>query len=242
MIETQKDSAVPLYEQIYDDILQKIDSNEWAAGARIPAEMQLCDLYNVSRITVRKAIEDLALAGHLVRYRGKGTFVRVEHIENKLSKFYSFSESLRAVGINEVAEVLAFEEIAASGQVAKDLMLSAAQTNVYKITRLRSVNDVPYAVEASYIPKHLFKNITAESIGANGLYNSMRMLGVAPIRAKETFRAAALGGLEAKLLQLDIHTPVMRIDRVTYNGTVVVEYCCSTVRGDFFTYSVDLEC
>jgi len=242
VIAAQKDSAVPLYEQIYDDILHKIETHEWAAGARIPAEMQLCKRYNVSRITVRKAIEDLALAGHLVRHRGKGTFVRVEHIENKLSKFYSFSESLRAVRINEVAEVLAFEEMTASGQLAKDLMLTTTQKKVYKITRLRSVNDVPYAVEASYIPKHLFKQMTAESVGTNGLYNSMRMLGIAPIRAKETFRAAALSGLEAKLLQLDIHAPVMHIDRVTYNGSVVVEYCCSTVRGDFFTYSVDLEC
>jgi len=241
MSEAQKDSAVPLYEQIYDDILQKIGTHEWAAGARIPAEMQLCERYNVSRITVRKAIEDLALAGHLVRYRGKGTFVRVEHIENKLSKFYSFSESLRAVGINEVAEVLAFEEVIATGQIAKDLLLSSAQVQVYRITRLRSVNDVPYAVESSYIPKHLFKQMTAESVGINGLYNTMRMLGVAPIRAKETFRAAAMSGLEAKLLQLDIHAPVMHIDRVTYNGSVVVEYCNSTVRGDFFTYSVDLE-
>jgi len=242
MSEPQKDSATPLYEQIYDDILQKITAREWAAGGRIPTEMQLCELYNVSRITVRKAVEDLVLAGHLVRHRGKGTFVRVEHIENKLSKFYSFSESLRAVGIDEVAEVLNFEEMQAVGHIVQDLMLDENKAAVYKITRLRSVNDVPYAVEASYIPKSLFKHMTAESVAEHGLYNSMQRLGVAPIRAKETFRAAALTGLEAKLLQLDIHTPVMRIDRVTYNGSVVVEYCCSTVRGDFFTYSVDLEC
>jgi GntR family transcriptional regulator len=222
-------------------MLKKIASREWKTGQRIPTEMELCEIYNVSRITIRKAIEDLVLMGHLVRQRGKGTFVRIEHIDNKLSKFYSFSESLRAEGINEVAEVLAFEVLPAAEGILSKLELPAASL-VYKITRLRSVNDVPYAVEASYIPHALFKNMTADSVAENGLYNTMRMLGVAPVRARETFRATSLGGLEAKLLQQEMHAPVMRIDRVTYNGSVVVEYCCSTVRGDFFTYTVDLEC
>jgi GntR family transcriptional regulator len=204
--------------------------------------MQLCKIYDVSRITVRKAVEDLVLGGYLVRQRGKGTYIRVEHIENKLSKFYSFSESLRAMGINEVAEVLAFEEVAASTKIAKELQLFPPNINVYKITRLRSVNDVPYAVEASYIPTALFKSMTAQAVSEKGLYNSMRALGVAPIRAKETFHAATMSGLEARLLQQDISTPVMHIDRVTYNGSKVVEFCHSTIRGDFFTYSVELEC
>jgi GntR family transcriptional regulator len=232
----------PLYEQIHEDMLARISSREWKTGQRIPTEMALCEMYDVSRITIRKAVEDLVLSGHLVRRRGKGTFVRVEHIDNKLSKFYSFSESLRSQGINEVAEVLAFEELPATEDVAAKLEQPAANAPVYKITRLRSVNDVPYAVEASYIPKSLFKNMTADSVAENGLYNTMRMLGVAPVRARETFRAASLGGLEAKLLQLEPYDPVMRIDRVTHNGSVVVEYCYSTVRGDFFTYTVDLEC
>ncbi|MCL2499823.1 MAG: GntR family transcriptional regulator [Defluviitaleaceae bacterium] len=166
----------------------------------------------------------------------------MEHIDNKLSKFYSFSESLREQGINELAEVLAFEELPASDEIAQKLELPEKNALVYKLTRLRSVNDVPYAVEASYIPKALFKNMTAESVAANGLYNTMRMLGVAPVKARETFRATSLGGLEARLLQQDLHAPVMRIDRITHNGSVVVEYCHSTVRGDFFTYTVDLEC
>ncbi|MCL2604246.1 MAG: GntR family transcriptional regulator [Defluviitaleaceae bacterium] len=242
MTEAQKDSITPLYEQIHEDMLNRISSREWRTGQRIPTEMELCDIYGVSRITIRKAIEDLVLMGHLIRQRGKGTFVRVEHIDNKLSKFYSFSESLRAQGINEVAEVLAFEELPASDDITQKLELPEKNALVYKITRLRSVNDVPYAVEASYIPKALFKSMTADSVADNGLYNTMRMLGVAPVKARETFRATSLGGLEARLLQQELNAPVMCIDRITHNGSVVVEYCRSTVRGDFFTYTVDLEC
>jgi len=230
----------PLYEQIHEDMLNKIVSRQWKTGKRIPTEMELCDIYKVSRITVRKAIEDLVQMGHLVRQRGKGTFVRMEYIDNKLSKFYSFSEALRSEGINELAEVLAFEELPAPKNVAEKLELQGPNALVCKITRLRSVNEVPYAVESSYIPSALFKGITADMVSEHGLYNTMRTLGVAPIRAKETFQVAGLSGLESKLLQQSLNTPVMRIDRVTYNKTVVVEYCSSTVRGDFFTYTVEL--
>jgi GntR family transcriptional regulator len=228
-----------LYEQVQEDMLQKIKRGEWKSGGMIPAEMELCEIYGVSRITIRKAIEELVLTGYLIRQRGKGTFVRITHLDNQLSKFYSFSESLKIAGISEEAEVLAFKEIPASAKIAERLEISAGDA-IYEVMRLRSVNDVPYAVEASYIPKALFKGITAKGITDNGLYNSMRMLGVAPVRARETFRAAALDGLEARLLQQDIHSPVMCIERVTYNGSVVVEYCTSTVRGDFFTYTVEL--
>lgn len=240
MTESQKNSITPLYEQLHEDMLSKIVSRKWKPGKRIPAEMELCEIYGVSRITVRKAIEDLVRAGYLARQRGKGTFVRIEHIENELSKFYSFSESLKSEGIKEVAEVLAFEEILATTELSEKLGLSEDAHFVYKITRLRSVDDVPYAVESSYIPKNLFQDLTVESVADNGLYNSMRLLGIAPDRARETFRATALGGLESRLLQRPLRTPVMSIDRITYSGTIVVEYCYSTVRADFFAYTVEL--
>ena len=242
MAETQKDSVMPLYEQLHEDMLSKIVSRKWKPSWRIPTEMELCEIYGVSRITVRKAIEDLVRLGYLVRQRGKGTFVRMEHIENELSKFYSFSESLRSKGINEVAELLAFEELPAGENLAQKLNLAETNEFIYKITRLRSVDDVPYAVESSYIPRALFKDLTATSVSENGLYNTMRMLGVVPNRAKETFHATALGGLEARLLQQDLHTPVMSIDRTTFSSSVIIEYCRSTVRGDFFSYTVELGC
>ena len=239
MSHKQKTSPTPLWEQVHEDILRRINQNEWKSGGMIPTEMELCDMYNVSRITMRKAIEELVLMGYLIRHRGKGTFVRVSHLDRQLSKFYSFSESLKGVGINEVAEVLALEEMPASEIVAEKLEMVQGLM-VYRIMRLRSVNRLPYAVETSFIPKSLFRGITAKEVTENGLYNTMRSLGVAPVSARETFCATALDGLEAKLLQLDAHSPVMRIDRVTCNGSVVVEYCRSTVRGDFFTYTVDL--
>ena len=236
----QADSITPLYEQLYDDISSKIATRKWKPGRRIPTEMELCKQYNVSRITVRKALEELVRTGVLIRQRGKGTYVQMEHIENELSKFYSFSEHLRSRGINELAEVLDFEEVPVAANMAKKLDLKETSDLVYKIIRLRSVDDVPYAVETSYIPKSIYKGLTADAVGENGLYNTMRAIGPVPDRARETFKATALGGLESRLLQQDLHCPVMSIERITYSGNTVVEYCHSTVSGDFFVYSVEL--
>ena len=240
MTEMQKDSLTPLYEQIHGDMSSKIAARHWKPGQRIPPEMELCDLYGVSRITIRKAIEDLVRSGHLVRHRGKGTFVQLDFIENKLSKFYSFSETLKSKGHAELAEVLVFETVPANDFLVEKLKLEPPDNLVFKITRLRSVDEVPYAVETSYIPHVLLPDLSEKLVSKNGLYNAMQSLGVTPNRAQETFHAAALGGLEARLLQQDIKSPVMSIERITYSGAVHVEYCHSTVRGDFFVYTVEL--
>jgi len=240
MTDAKKDSVVPLYEQIYDDMANKIDMRKWKPGRKIPTEMELCDIYNVSRITIRKALEELVRTGKLVRQRGKGTFVQTEHIENELSKFFSFSEHLRSCGIHELAEVLDFEEIPVAESIAKKLDLKEHSNLVYRLIRLRSVDDIPYAVETSYIPKSLYNGLTATAVSENGLYNTMKTLGRSPDRAKETFKATALGGLESRLLQQELNAPVMSIERITYSDNTIVEYCHSTVSGDFFAYTVEL--
>ena len=240
MIDIQKDQLTPLYEQVYADMFNKITSRHWKPGQCIPAEMELCEVYGVSRVTIRKAIEDLVRSGHLTRRRGKGTFVHLKPIENKLSKFYSFSESLKSKGHDEVAEVLAFDTMIADEILIDKLKLKGHNVLVFKITRLRSVDDVPYAVETSYIPKAIVPDLTEAFVATNGLYNAMQQLNVVPNKATETFRAISLGGLEARLLQQDLQVPVMSIERVTFCGDIHVEYCCSTVRGDFFSYTVEL--
>lgn len=240
MAEIEKESFAPLYEQLHEDMLRKISTRQWKPGQRIPSEMELCEMYGVSRITVRKAIEDMVRSGHLTRHRGKGTFVQLGVIENKLSKFYSFSEALKSKGLNEVAEVLAFDVVSADDTLTETLRLLAPNQLVFKVTRLRSVDEVPYGVETSFIPKELLPGLTEGLVAEKGLYNAMQSLGVTPDRAVETFQAVSMGGLEARLLQQDLQAPVMGIERLTFSGDIHVEYCRSIIRGDFFTYTVEL--
>jgi GntR family transcriptional regulator len=231
---------ISLYYQLQEKLLVKIRAGEWRKGEKIPTEIELCKIYGLSRITVRKAIEELVKDGYLVRYQGKGTFAASENLEQKLSKFYSFSESLLQKGKKEHVKMISFSEIKAGTVIAPALKIEK-DAKVFKILRLRSVDDTAYAMETSYIPCALCPQLAEKDIVEKGLYNSMRALGVEPKRAVEKFRADAVCPYEAKQMKLAPGQPVIRIERTTFDGPVIIEYCSSVVRGDFFTYTVELK-
>ena len=89
------DSAIPLYQQIENDIKEKIASGEYQAGQMLPSENKYCEMYKVSRVTVRNAITDLVDEGILIRKHGKGTFVENQKIQNNLIKFQGFTSTCR---------------------------------------------------------------------------------------------------------------------------------------------------
>ena len=235
-----KDSPFTLYYQLREKIAKKISDYEWKPGEKIPSEAELCSMYYVSRITVRKAIEDLVRAGRLVKQQGKGTFVTNASVDYKLSKFYSFSEELKQRGITERVQVLSFDVCPATAEISEKLSLRK-NAKVFMIKRLRMADEMPYTVEISYIPYSLCPDLTAEGIADNGLYNSMRALGVFPERIVEKLRATAISKSDAGFLKQKANSPAIQLERLTYNASNTIEYCVSIVRGDFFTYTVELK-
>jgi GntR family transcriptional regulator len=219
--------------------MKKLISKQWLPGEKIPSEKELCQMYGVSRITVRKALDELERSGHLVRRQGKGTFVTNISMEQRLSKFYSFSEELKQRGLQEHCRIIQFDQVPATDEVAAPLGLEPMDP-VFKLTRLRLVDLTPYTLETSYIPVAVCPSLTEEGISAKGLYNSMRADGVYPDRVIEKFRATVIRKAEAELMGLKIGMPAMHLERVTYFGVRTIEYCSSVVRGDFFTYTVEL--
>jgi len=235
-----KDSPFTLYYQLKEKLTKKIASREWKPGEKIPSEAELCEAYSVSRITVRKAIEDLVRAGELVKHQGKGTFVTNVSMEHKLSKFYSFSEELTRSGMTERAQVLSFDIVPATEEVSEKLSLQKNE-KVYMVKRLRMADEMPYTVEISYIPYALCKGLTAKKITEKGLYNSMRILNVFPERIIEKIRAAVVSKSDADLMKVKPNAPAIKLERLTYYGVLTIEYCVSIVRGDFFTYTIELK-
>lgn len=235
-----KDSPLTLYYQLSVILAQKISAGEWKPGQMIPSEAELCKMFYVSRITVRKAIENLVQAGKLVKRQGKGTFVTNVSIEHRLSKFYSFSEELRKRGMAERTQMLSFDIINASDEVSGKLSLPSGE-QVFRVKRLRMADEMPYTVETSYIPYILCPGLTSEKIISNGLYNSMSDLGVIPERIVEKLKATAVSKADAKYMKLIANSPAMRVERLTYYDIHKIEYCISIMRGDFFTYTIELK-
>jgi GntR family transcriptional regulator len=240
--ETAFDRSRPLslYYQLQEKLLKKIQSGEWKNGEKIPTETELCEIYSISRITVRKAIDELVHSGHLIRFQGKGTFVANISFEQKLSKFYSFSESLKQKGKNERTRMLSFNVVKAENPAAAQLSVEP-KSRIFRVTRLRMVDETAYTVETSYIPYALCPKLTEKDIIKKGLYNSMRDLGVFPKRIIEKFRAVAMGSYEAKQMGLKTGSPAIHLERTTFEGGQIIEYCVSIIRGDIFTYTVEMK-
>ena len=165
-------APVALYYQLKQILMRKIKSNEWPVNSKIPTERELCELYKVSRITVRQALNELENEGYIYRKQGKGTFVTVPKIEQRLSSFYSFSEEIRKMGYLPGTQVIGLDLIKADNRLAKFLNV-ADKAAVYRIRRLRLANGEPFAYENSFIPYELCPGLTGEEVSRNGLYNSM---------------------------------------------------------------------
>jgi GntR family transcriptional regulator len=233
-------SATPLYRQLKDILLKKIYSGEWAYGSKIPSEGELCRQYDISRMTVRLAVNELARLGYLYRRQGKGTFVSVPKIAQKLTSFYSFSEDITRMGYSVKSDVLEFEISRCEPPVAEKLESEGG--NVYSIKRLRYVNSLPFALETSYIPHGRIDGLTAESVREFGLYNTIeRLCGVKADRATEVFEAVILDARRGELLRVKKNTPGYHINRVTSCEGFVFEYCETYVRGDILRFNVVLD-
>lgn len=211
----------PLYSQIRSLILHSMQSGEWKPGELMPSEAELAQRYQVSQGTVRKAIDALAAENHVTRRQGKGTFVAT-HTEH--SAQYRF---LRLVpdGGDAAAEgpaqrqILAFEKVRASAEVARALQLKA-HDSVFFARRLLSLGGVPTIVEDAWLPAARFKGLSAEQLlhhagSTYSLYESGFNTRV--LRASEKIRAIAADAQTAACLQVPELTPLLWVERLAYS-------------------------
>jgi GntR family transcriptional regulator len=234
-------SATPLYKQLKDALQKKIHTGEWAYGAKIPPEDELCRQYGISRMTVRLAVNELAGLGYLYRRQGKGTFVSVPKIAQKLTSFYSFSEDITKMGYSVKSDILEFEVAPCSAYVAEKLNRDDIG-DVYVIKRLRYVNSLPFALETSYIPRGTVDGLSAESVRDMGLYNTIeRLSGIKPDRAAEVFESIILASPRKELLGVGKNTPGYHIFRITSREGAVFEFCETYARGDILRFNVVLD-
>ena len=114
MEQINKSSSIPLYQQLYEKLRDEINEGRYPAGSRLPTEAELSETYQVSRVTVRKAMEQLEKEDFLVRKVGKGTFVREHKFSRQLNAVMSFSEMCRSLGFAPGAKSLKDIDVGAS--------------------------------------------------------------------------------------------------------------------------------
>jgi GntR family transcriptional regulator, N-acetylglucosamine utilization regulator len=236
-----RSSPLPLYHQLKERLVQRIGSGVWAPEARLPSERELCDLFGISRITVRQALDQLVAEGRLVRSHGRGTFVALSPVRKQLLPLIGFSEDMASRGLRPGARVVRFESAAPPAAVARELQLTQGQT-VIVLKRVRLADGAPMAVEAVHAPERLFPGLLEENLENHSFYELLRRrYGISPARASQSWQAVPCPRPDAKLLRIRSGSPVLQICRTTYDSEgQPFEYLESFFRGDRYIYYSEL--
>lgn len=231
-----------LYASIKDDLLAKIKNGTYAEGETIPSEVDLAREYGVSRPTIRQALQVLANAGYLDRRKRRGTVVSNSNAEDttdvletdrsRVEGVQSFEDEIRATGKTVRTMAILVKRERADGEVAEGLHV-AEGSDVYKLVRLRYVNDVPNVFMENYVPCNLFPLFLENTdFSETRLYERMRELG-RPVktvtRRLEVIKADA--SLSA-LLDVPIGDPLFFIHTLGQDAEGnIIEFSVSTYRG-----------
>lgn len=237
----EKDSRLPLYYQLMDILLEKIESGELVENDQLPSERELCDSYRVSRTTVRQTMQELEKQGFIYKVHGKGTYVSPRTYNQSLVKFYSFTEEMKKVGKLPTTQVVSFEKIVCDNKIAKVMDLPVEE-EVFKIVRLRLADQDPMLYETSYVPVKDFKNLSSQELEQTPMYEIFRsQYDVKISRALESFMAVSANNVESDMLNIIEGAPCLMLKRITFDQSKVIEYTISIARGDKFTYTVELK-
>lgn len=171
--EIDRDIPLPLYYQLEKIIKDAINDGELVAGDSLPTETELMEIYNISRATVRHAMQNLENEGYLRKERAKGTFIKIPPVERKfLSNLKCFSEEMQRKGIPHGTKVLGKEIINANPMVAEKLQIPVG-ADVLFLKRMRTVDESPVLIVESYLPYDLFPGIESVDFNTASLYDTM---------------------------------------------------------------------
>nr|WP_321524779.1 GntR family transcriptional regulator [uncultured Cohaesibacter sp.] len=168
-----KNAAAPLYEQLKFAIKEMISSRALGPGDAIPTETELCKQYDVSRITVRRAITELEAEGVLEKRHGKGTFVTLPKMETSLLNLGGFSESFALRRYRVEKTILEMSEEAADEDLGARLGI-APSAAVLHISRLITTDGTPMTIESSYFSLDLFPGLMNEIHDDTSLYSLLQ--------------------------------------------------------------------
>ncbi|WP_409020622.1 GntR family transcriptional regulator [Brevundimonas vesicularis] len=229
----------PLYHQMYLAIRAQIRSGDIPPGATLPGELHLAKIFNISRITVKRALSELSDDGLLDRQRGRGTTV-TSALPTPVVKgaFNNLVESLTLMGLETEIELLFSDRVAADQAQAEKLELDIG-AEVQKVIRRRKLQDEPFSYLVNHIPADIAAYWSREDLASTSLLHLLEQAGARPVDADQWIMAVAAEVDVAAALDIDVGTPVLKVERVMRDGDGrPVQLIDSHYRSDRFQYHV----
>jgi len=232
-------SPVPLYYQLKQQMLAKIESGEWKPGDSVPTEQELQQSYHLSRTTVRQALAEMVKEGRLMRQRGRGTFVSQPKFQHDPLRHRGIGHYLLEQGLTPGWKVLDERHIVAPAEACARLGL-ARGAHVYCLQRLRLADDEPIGYLVSYVPANLAEGIDRSALDQGGSTDYLRNLpAMRESCVERSIEAVAAGDPEAKLLRVRRGSPLLSIQRlITARDGTPVEFLRALYRGDRMKFQV----
>jgi GntR family transcriptional regulator len=239
------ESIVPLYKQLFNHINSSIDKHQLKPGDRLPSENEMAQEFNISRVTIRRALQELTHQGKIVSVPGKGSFVLQPKIE-PLTALTSFSENMRAQGYEPSYRDTVVTFIKPTEKIQSHLKVSKSE-KILHIHRMMLADDAPMAILSGYLPERVYRRnpsiFTPETLNQISLYKLYELeLGLSLSKADEWVDVSKASQEEADLLHIEKGYLVFVIDRVTYsiNDPKPVEYVHQLYNAQRYRYKVEL--
>lgn len=228
----KEETAQPelLYQTVENDILKKIVSGELPGGSQIPTEAELCAQYKVSRITVRRAVQDLIDQDLLYRLRGKGTFVNPEKLTLKrgTSTIFNLSSDPQ-YGDKTTKTILETGSITADAHIARELEVERG-TAVQRVARLVLIENAPCAIDTVFATQETLPGLLGLLTDDVSLFDLIaNHYGLTTDIEKLKITASIAGLQESNLLGYVVGAPVSVIEHVTYAPDATPLHCSKTV-------------
>ncbi|MCM3766032.1 GntR family transcriptional regulator [Neobacillus niacini] len=233
-----KNVPVPLYRQVQEVLEEKITSKQWEIGYQLPTEQELAEHFDVSTITVKRAVLELVSKGYLYRQSGKGTFVAGTTNELDINKL------LVTTSVEDVEsphELLSFSMELMGDEVAGKFGLQSG-AKVFKIKRLKIENGLPTHLEYSYLPFDKCPTLTPNDINNEFIYNILKKkFKISLGRARMFVKPFIADSEMAERLEIEAGTPIFEWEKFTYTKQgEVIEYSKFYVRPDKVTYYTEI--
>ena len=241
-ITIDKNSPVPIYFQIKQEIVTLIQNGTYQPGDRLPTEMELCKQLDISRPTVRQAFQELINEGYITRQKAKGTFVSKPKVEGYFFKhLLSYNDEMKALGLKPKTNVIVQEKSSANSEVVKQLKLDK-NADVFHLTRLRYANDEVMVYVQTFVPYGMVEGIEKEDFVEGSLYALMKeKYNVKIAYVDRTIEASNAPSDIAKLLDIHPHDAIYSITTIAYDAqNIPIEYSIARYRGDRNKFTIRL--
>ena len=243
MSKIDKNIGIPLYEQILEIIYNDIQNGVFSYGEIIPKELDLCETYNVSRPTIRKALNILVENGNLIRIKGKGTYVSSD---KKIKQDFThiiqnFNDEMSQKGVSPGTKVLE-KKLLLPDEITQEKLNLKNGEKVIKLVRLRYANNEPLLVVTTYIPYDKAKFLFEKDFEKVSLYDSLEEKNINIKKAIRTFEVQKANKKTSSLLTVAKDDPVFYLETIAYSDkNIPMEFSKCFYRGDKNKFIVEIE-